>query len=108
MIMRIVVKQPDRMPEVREVENELHVFQDIVGGYIQCVNVVDNIICVCNEEGKLIGLNPNFIFNNDMIVGSVFFCAVKDDDFDSLTDEQVKIIMSAMSVFETKVNKKLQ
>ena len=51
--MKVVVKRPAEKPEVMEIENELHALQEIVGGYIECVGVIDNIICVCNEEGKL-------------------------------------------------------
>ena len=94
--MKIVVKKAGEMPEVREIENELHVFNEIVGGYIECVSVFDNIICVCNEEGKLKGLPPNFILHGDIIVGDVFFCAVNGEDFDSLSDEEVEFFTTAI------------
>lgn len=101
--MKIVVKRPAEKPEVQEIENELHAMQEIVGGYIECVNIIDNILCVCNEEGKLMRLPPNFVFNGDMIVGDVFFCAAGDEDFESLTDEQIEFIMNVMHIFEIKI-----
>lgn len=58
--MKIVVKKVGQNPEAKEINGELHEMQEIVGGYIECINIVDNILCVCNEEGKLIGLPPNF------------------------------------------------
>ena len=76
--------------------------QEIVGGYIECVGVFDNILCVCNEEGKMRKLPPNFILNGDIIVGDVFFCAGGEEDFESLDDEQIETIMNILYVFESK------
>ena len=98
--MRIVVKKAGQMPEIREVENDLEAFKEIVGGYIEIVPISNNpfnrlykVICVCNEEGKLMGLPGNFFFGRDLIVGDVFFCAVNGEDFDSLNDDQVKRLL---------------
>lgn len=97
--MRVVVKKVGQTPEVKEIENELRDLQSIVGGYIQCFGIIDNILCVCNEEGKLNGLAPNFIFNGDVIVGDVFFCSAGEDDFESLSDMQVELIMNIIAYF---------
>lgn len=51
--MKIVVKKAGYKPEVREIIGSLENLQAIVGGYIECINIIDNILCVCNEEGKL-------------------------------------------------------
>lgn len=92
--MRIVVKKVDRLPEVREIKSDLVEFQDIVGGYIECLPVGENILCVLNEEGKLKGLRPNFISGMDIICGDVFFCSQGREDFESLNDEQIKMLMN--------------
>lgn len=104
--MRIVVKKAGQMPEVREVENDLSVFQEIVGGYIECVNMTDDILCVCNEEGKLRGLAPNFILGGDLIVGDVFFCAFDGEDFASLEDHQAGALMISFIKLEKKKRSK--
>ena len=91
--MRIVVKKVGKMPEVREIKGDLEDYQEIVGGYIECFIIFGDILCVCNEEGKLRGLPANFIFNNDFIVGDVFFCSIYGDDFDSLNDKQIERLM---------------
>lgn len=97
--MKIVVKKVGYEPEVKEINNELSEFQDIVGGYIECVSLFDNVVCVCNEEGKLLRLTPNFIFNGDVIVGDVFFCAAGEEDFESLNDEQIDLVMTVLDLF---------
>ena len=98
--MKVVVKKVGQKPEIKEIENELHAFQEIVGGYIECFNVFDNVLCVCNDEGKLQGLTPNFIFNRDIIVGDVFFVAAYGEDFASLNEEQIDLVMTILDLFE--------
>ena len=100
--MKVVIKKAGQEPEVKEIPDELHEMQKIVGGYIQAIGIIDNILCVCNEEGKLEGLTPNFIFNGDIIVGDVFFCAAGEEDFESLNDDQIELIMGIMHIFEIK------
>lgn len=98
--MKIIVKKAGQMPEVKEVENELRVFNEIVGGYIETVSVIDNIFCVCNEEGKLKGLPMNMFLNGELIVGDVFFCAFEGEDFVSLEDYQIEAIMISLIKIE--------
>lgn len=98
--MRIVIKKANELPEVKEIKGTLENLKEIVGGYIECFPVYGNILCVCNEEGKLLGLPVNFLFMNDVIVGDVFFCAGGEEDFESLNDEQVEDIMLIMNAVE--------
>ena len=95
--MKIVVKNAYENPVVKEIEGELNEMQEIVGGYIECFPMTDDILCVCNEEGKILGLPINFNFNRAYICGNVFFVASGCEEFESLTDEQVYTIME---VFE--------
>lgn len=99
--MKIVIKRVGQMPEVKEVENKLSIFKKIVGGYIETTLIAnDPIICVCNEEGKLKGLKPNFMFGGDLIVGDVFFCGVDEFDFAGLNDKQINWVMEVMTAIE--------
>lgn len=98
--MKVVIKKAGQMPETKEIKSELRELQEIVGGYIEAFNMFDNILCVCNEEGKLNGLTPNFIFNGDVIVGDVFFCSAGEEDFESLNDKQIEMLMTFLNIFE--------
>ena len=98
--MRIVIKKAGQYPEVKEIENDLDVFHAIVGGYIETVSLVENILCVCNEEGKIKGLPMNMFLNGDMIVGDVFFCAFDGEDFTSLDDNQIAALINSFVKLE--------
>ncbi len=98
--MRIVIKKVGQFPEVREIKGTLENIKEIVGGYIECFPVFDNVLCVCNEEGKLLKLPANFLFGGDVIVGDVFFCAGGEEDFESLKDHQVEVLMNTMTAVE--------
>lgn len=91
--MRIVVKKVGQPAETKEIKGTLENLKEIVGGYIECIYLHSNIICVCNEEGKLLGLKPNFRLNDDVIVGDVFFCAGAEEEFTSLNEMQIEWLM---------------
>ena len=77
--MKVIVKEPGMASEYREVDNTLDSMQEIVGGYIECVFLGDGAVMVCNEEGKLMGMQMNFPFHNDIIVGTVFVCGTDEE-----------------------------
>lgn len=97
--MKVVIVEPNKKPYAKDIPAELNEYQQIVGGYIECVYPYDdNAIMVCNDEGKLDCLPLNRkIYDGDGnavdIVAGTFFI-VGDDrencDFCSLTDEQIK------------------
>lgn len=99
--MKIVIKRAGQNPEVREIQGTLKNLKEIVGGYIECIDFgFANILMVCNEEGKLLGLTPNFVYMGDIIVGDVFFCSGGEEDFESLNDDQVEFLMVVLNFFE--------
>lgn len=94
MEITVVEKKAGSKPEAKKIENSLEKMQEMVGGYIEIVHAFSNVYLVCNEEGKNIGLEPNFAFNADVIVGNVLFAAVNNEgDFESLTTQQQELVM---------------
>lgn len=91
--IRVLVKEPGKPAEVREIENTLEAFQTIVGGHIEALRIRDDLCCYVNEDGKLCNLRPNFVIaaqyalKFDIIVGTaVFFRSEEgEDDETSLT-----------------------
>lgn len=104
--IKAVIKEVGKSPRVEEIENELSTMQGLVGGYIEAVNAGQGICLVCNEEGKLNGLPPNFPIGRDVIVGTAVFTSYgKDGEFNDLTDEQIAVVMR---FFEGGKNEKAQ
>ena len=92
-MIKILKIEPKKEPQVIEIEDTLKNLQTLVGGYIEYVYPFnDNVAIICNEEGKLIGLEPNRDMGWDTIVGTFLVVGVTDDgENTSLTDEQIKI-----------------
>ena len=87
-VLKIEVGAP---PEIKEIPNELSGLQNEVGGLIECVYLDDGSIAVCNEEGKINGMEPNRRLGADIICGPFFICGdTLDGDFASLSEEQIQ------------------
>ena len=91
--MKVIVKEVGKNPEVREIENELSVFQGLVGGYIEVVTL-GKVVLICNEEGKLNGSPVNFKMGYDTINGTAVFVSSDGENFAGLDDWQIEDIMS--------------
>jgi hypothetical protein len=94
-MIKILVKKPGKELEVREVEDKLKSYQEIVGGYIETIPVAENIILICNEEGILLDL-PRNIVNSHPFCGTVFFVRTEYENFVSLTDIDIKLLTSRL------------
>lgn len=96
--MCVLVVEPERRPEVREIDDSLKAMQEIVGGLIQPVPLDDSVILVCNEEGKFMDLSANRGLREksgqiyDIVFGTFFLCGAPadSDHFTSLTSEQIE------------------
>lgn len=92
--LRILLKKVGREPKIEFIDNTLEEKQKLVNGLIEVVPFMEaeDSLIVCNEEGKILGLPPNTLFDFDYIAGDYF--VVGDDyenaDFKSITDEQIE------------------
>ena len=79
----VLVKEPDRRCRPVMIENKLKSFKELVGGYIEVFRWQPDrgIIGICNEEGKLLNLEPNISTDADLICGTVIFCGVDGEEF---------------------------
>lgn len=75
MKIKCFIKQPGRNPYSTAIEDNLHNLQVNVGGYIEIVHI-GGLTCILNEEGKLNGMEPNFMSRElmDVLHGPVIFC----------------------------------
>ena len=62
----------------------------IVAGIVSNLLRDNEKLLICNEEGKLNGMQGNRRIGNDVIAGPFFIVGEDGDEFRSLTDEEVK------------------
>ncbi len=112
MTIKVLVKEPYKEPEIKEIEDTLKNWQKLVEGYIQCVPAPfdDDIQIVCNEEGKIKSMDGNFFLPeyDDVICGTVGFVTFnKDGEFASITDKQMEKAKNYIKNYQLNVGEDL-
>ena len=92
-LLKIVYVEPNRPPFISEVGNDLKSLQRAVDGHIETVYMGDSTILICNEEGKVKGMDCNRRVGDDVIAGPFFIVGEDGEDFRSLTDEEAQRYM---------------
>lgn len=92
--MKVLVVEPEKAPERKEIFDTLESMQQIVGGAIQAIYPFEEpVALICNDEGKLLNLpmNRTLYEIRDVICGTFFLCGAPPGEsrFTSLTDEQI-------------------
>lgn len=94
--MKVLVVEPQKPCRVQEIES-LPDMQQLVGGDIEAVYPFQEpVALVCNSDGKLLGLPMNRPLLDkdylpyDIIRGTFFIAGLGQEDFISLTDEQIQ------------------
>lgn len=93
--VRVLVTDPSYGVSERTVPNTLEAFQQLVDGYIEVVAAEPGgWVFVVDEEGKLKGKPPCIEFpgvwpRDDILVGTVVAVGVDEDEFRSLTDDEI-------------------
>lgn len=85
--MKCYVKDPGCAPVWREIDNNLKTLQTIVGGHIEVIRIATDLVLICNEEGKLLGMEPNLRTVGDVIAGPVIVCGTDGDLFCDIPSE---------------------
>lgn len=90
--IRCIIKRPDEeFGHMTNISTTLENLQKTVEGYIECVTLHQfengkRLVLICNEEGKLRGLDRNFIFAVeggpiDMIQGTAIIIGAEGEEF---------------------------
>ena len=103
--MRAIVKEPGRMPAIRNVSNELRALQDIVGGNIETLTFDTNCVAICNEEGRIRGMAPNICFCGVDFVGPVIFVGADGEEFTDLSQEQAAFLIWELTKAEERARR---
>ena len=89
--MKGVMVEPNKSAYITEIGSDLASMQKAVGGLIEPMYFLEDALMVGNEEAKLIGLDGNRRFGNNIVAGPFFICGEKmtEDgaEFGSLSDD---------------------
>ena len=88
--LRILMVEPRKAPYEASVPHELSAIQQTVGGLIEVVRNGDGTLLVCNEEGKLLGMEGNRRIPGDVLAGPFFVVGDAGETFRSLTEEELE------------------
>ncbi|MGM9669481.1 MAG: DUF3846 domain-containing protein [Faecousia sp.] len=90
-MMRVLYVEPGKVPYETEIPNCLEAGQQAVKGLIDLVYLGHGAILVCNDEGKLIGMDGNRVLDNGTIIAGPFFITGDGgENFCSLSDAQTE------------------
>lgn len=92
--LKIIYKEVGKDPVVLEIEDTLEAKQKLVGGLIEVVPYKDDLLLICNEEGKITNLKPNLQFDYDYIAGNCFIIGddYENSGFKSIEENQIEDI----------------
>lgn len=86
--IKVIVKPPHRIAHFEWIDNTLESLQKIVEGPIEVVTLTPGLCIVCNEEGKLRGLeancrlyHPKYMIPIDTFVGTIMAVGSKKEEF---------------------------
>ena len=93
----VILCEPGKKAHVISIANRLESLQEIVGGFIEVVYPFDDpVAIICNEEGKLNGMEVNRALRNptaktyDILVGPFLVIGLSKNNFTSLPIELQK------------------
>ena len=84
MGIRVLMKKPGDEPWIFDIQNTLDDLQNKVGGYIETVTLASDLVIICNEEGRLKGLEYNCTICGLDLVGTIILCGTDGENFTDL------------------------
>lgn len=83
--IKVIVKEPGKVYEVREVANTLGQLQELVGGYIEAIRPCTDLILLVDEEGRIKQKTEQRICGV-RLAGTVVLCGVDGEEFDDVPE----------------------
>lgn len=106
--LTVLVVEPQTLPYVKEIPAGLSALQEEVGGMIAATYPFqDRAALICNDESKLNGMEMNRALRDadgaiyDIMCGNFLVVGLGEEDFTSLTPEQIKTYSELYQTPET-------
>lgn len=91
--MKIFKVEPGKLGYVKEIDESLESLQKEVDGYIQCCYMQDDIVAICDEEGRIKGKEENLMIPHyGVLVGNVIFVKANGASFKSLDEKDIEVL----------------
>ena len=97
--IKVVLFEPNTEPKIKTIDYTLDTLQKCVHGYIECIYLTDDLVLICNDEGKMNGSLPNRRIGNDIIFDSFLVVGDahdEDGNFRSLTQDEIGMVTLAL------------
>lgn len=105
----VMVKKPGEEPRLEEhFPNRLEAYQEAVGGFIEAVTLASDLVILCNEEGRLLGLPFNVNLCGIDFYGPVVAVGVEGEDFAGLSDDMIPKVQWVLMDRKAEVLKHLE
>ena len=88
-MIKVLIKEPGKDWRKGEIENTLEAMQELVGGCIETVTLRDDLVLVCNEEGRNLGLPFNCRVGRIPFVGTIFAAGIDGENFGDVNYESI-------------------
>ena len=99
--MKVIKKAPGRQAEFAFIDGSLDSIQKAVGGYFRPVSLFDQLVLLCNDDGEILGMEPNFpIQGLGMIVGPVVFVREEKENFVSVSEDDMRKLSDHIGFLE--------
>jgi len=82
--INILVKEPGEDWKKMTVDDDLGVYQALVGGYIETWTTVGGDVIICNEDGWLNNLPINCEIDGNLFCGTILKCRQSGEEFASI------------------------
>ena len=113
--IKVLMVEPHKLPKVTMLDRSLDALQKAVSigaesqGLIEIIPLENNVCLLCNEEGKLIGLEGNRRLGRDIIAGTFYICGdSKSGALCSLSEENIRKYTILFSLPETFTDEEVQ
>ena len=99
--MIVLKKEPGKDPMLTDIDNTLESVQKNVGGYIETVTLTEELVIVCNEEGRIQSLPYNCTLLRAVdFYGTILVVGMQGEDYTDASVITAGYFQNVMSVEE--------